>query len=190
MTYNLEKGARFNLSKEAPGLTKVIVGLGWTPNNTDTGAPFDLDGTVFALGADGKIVDKHHFIYFNNLATPNQSIVHSGDVRGGEKLGDDETIAIDLEKLDPRITEISIIVTIHEAEARKHNFGQIPQAEINLYDANSKAKLATYDLDEDFSLETSVQFGSLYKKDGAWLFKAVGTGYKRGLADFVAAYTS
>lgn len=190
MSYNLEKGARFNLAKEAPGLKKVIFGLGWTPNNTDTGSQFDLDGTVFALGADGKIIDDKHFIYYNNTATPNNSIVHSGDVRDGEKLGDDELITIELDKLDPRITEISFIVTIHDAEARKQNFGQILEAEINLYNADTKVKLANYDLDEDFSVETSVQFGSLYKKDGAWVFKAVGAGYKRGLADFVAAYTS
>ncbi len=188
-TFNLEKGGRFNLSKEAPGMTKVRLGLGWEPNGFDTGVGFDLDVSLFAVGSSGKIVDNSHFIFFNQPATPNGSIKHGGDNRTGDKSGDDETIHIDLSLLDPRVTEISIIVTIHEADTRRQNFGQVRNSFIKLYDAASNEVKAQYNLEDDFSTETAVQFGSLYKKDGQWLFKAVGAGFKKGLADFVAVYT-
>lgn len=188
-TFNLEKGGRFNLSKEAPGMTKVRLGLGWEPNGFDTGVGFDLDVSLFAVGSTGKIVDNNHFIFFNQPATPNGSIKHGGDNRTGDKSGDDETINIDLSLLDPRVTEISIIVTIHEADVRRQNFGQVRNSFVKLYDAASNEVKAQYNLEDDFSTETAVQFGSLYKKDGQWLFKAVGAGFKKGLADFVAVYT-
>lgn len=188
-TFNLEKGGRFNLSKEAPGMTKVRLGLGWEPNGFDTGVGFDLDVSLFAVGSSGKIVDNSHFIFFNQPATPNGSIKHGGDNRTGDKSGDDETIHIDLSLLDPRVTEVSIIVTIHEADTRRQNFGQVRNSFIKLYDAASNEVKAQYNLEDDFSTETAVQFGSLYKKDGQWLFKAVGAGFKKGLADFVAVYT-
>lgn len=196
MAFNLEKGGRFNLSKEAPGLSKVRLGLGWDANGFDTGAAFDLDVSVFGLAASGKIADDSHFIYFNQLATANGSIKHNGDNQSGNAAGDDETIDVDLSLLDPSVTEVSIIVTIHKADERKQNFGQVKNSVIRLYDAAklaagdaAGATLAKYELEDDFSAETAVQFGSLYKKDGQWLFKAVGAGFKKGLGDFVKAYT-
>lgn len=187
--FALEKGARFNLSKQAPGLNNVRLGLGWEPNGFDTGSDFDADVSIFALGANGKIVDNEHFIYYNQLKTSNGSIKHNGDNKLGNAPGDDETIDIDLSLLHPSIVEISVIVTLHEADKRRQNFGQVKNSAIRLYDANSKAELAHYNLEDDFSTETAVQFGSLYKKDGQWLFKAIGAGFKKGLAEFVAAYT-
>ena len=196
MAFNLEKGGRFNLSKEAPGLAKVKLGLGWDANGFDTGGSFDLDVSVFGLAANGKLASDDHFIYFNQLQTPNGSIKHNGDNQSGNAAGDDETIDVDLSLLDPSVTEVSIIVTIHKADERKQNFGQVKNSVIRLYDAAklaggdvAGATLAKYELEDDFSAETAVQFGSLYKKDGQWLFKAVGAGFKKGLGDFVKAYT-
>lgn len=190
MGFNLEKGGRFNLSKEAPTLTKVRLALGWDANGFDTGTDFDLDVSVFGLGASGKIVNNDHFIFYNQLATPNKSIVHAGDNRTGDADGDDETVDVTLALLDPAVTELSVIVTIDKAAERKQNFGQVKNSYIRLVNVDNGAELAKYSLEDDFSSETAVQFGSLYKKDGQWLFKAVGAGFKKGLADFVAAYTS
>jgi tellurium resistance protein TerD len=189
MGFNLEKGGRFNLSKEAPGMTKVRLGLGWDANAFDTGAVFDLDVSVFGLGANSKIINNEHFIFYNQPATPNGSIKHMGDNRTGDAAGDDESVEIDLSLLDPAVTEISIIVTIDKAGERKQNFGQVKNSGIRLYDSNTQKELANYNLEDDFSTETAVQFGSLFKKDGQWQFKAVGAGFKKGLADFVSAYT-
>lgn len=190
MAFNLEKGSRYNLSKDAPNLTKVKFGLGWTPNSFDTGAEFDLDVSLFGLGANGKIVDNDHFIFYNQKATPNGSIKHTGDNKSGAGEGDDESVLIDLTLLSPAVTEISVIVTIHEADGRKQNFGQVKDSYIKLYDDATGEVKAQYSLEDDFSVETAVQFGSLFKKDGQWLFKAVGAGFKKGLNDFVAIYTA
>lgn len=189
MGFNLEKGGRFNLSKEAPGLTKVKLGLGWDANGYDTGHKFDLDVSIFGLGANGKIVNNEHFIFYNQLSTKNGSIKHNGDNQTGNAAGDDETVDIDLSMLDPAVAEISVIVTIDKAAERGQNFGQVKNSAIRLYDGNNQTELANYNLEDDFSTETAVQFGSLYKKDGQWLFKAVGAGFKKGLADFVQVYT-
>lgn len=190
MGFNLEKGGRFNLSKEAPGMTKVKACLGWDANGFDSGVDFDLDASVFGLGANGKIVNNEHFIFYNQPATPNKSIVHSGDNRTGDADGDDEIISIDLGLLDAAVSELSFIVTIHDAESRKQNFGQVKNSYIRLVNTDTGAELARYSLEDDFSTETAVQFGSLYKKDGQWLFKAVGAGFKKGLSDFVSVYAS
>lgn len=186
--FDLQKGERFNLSKEAPGMTKVRLGLGWEPNGYDTGTEFDADVSLFGLGENSKIVSDDYFIYYKQLRTPDGAIVHNGDNRTGAGNGDDETIDIDLSKLDPRVTEISVIVTIYEADVRRQNFGQLKNSFIKLYDAESGAVKAQYLLEDEFSGETAVQFGSLYKRNGEWLFKAVGAGYKKGLGDFVAVY--
>lgn len=190
MAFNLEKGGRFNLSKEAPGLAKLKLGLGWDANAFDTGGSFDLDVSIFGLGANGKIVNNEHFIFYNQLQTGNGSIIHKGDNKEGAGAGDDETILVDLSKLDPGVTEVSVIVTIHEADVRKQNFGQVRNSFIKLYNDETGVILAQYNLEDDFSVETAVQFGSLFKKDGNWQFKAVGAGFKKGLGDFVGIYTS
>ena len=197
MAINLTKGSRINLTKEAPTLTKLRVGLGWMPNATDTGADFDLDVTAFGLTLDaqgepklaGRKTDPDYIVFYNNEKSVDGAIIHSGDSRKGEASGDDETITIDLTLLSPTVDEISFIVTIHEAIARRQNFGQVPKSHIALYDDATGNLIARYDLGEDFSSETAVQFGSVYKReDGAWAFKAVGAGYNLGLDAFVTGY--
>ena len=197
MAINLTKGSRINLTKEAPTLTKLRVGLGWMPNATDTGADFDLDVTAFGLTLDaqgepklaGRKTDPDYIVFYNNDKSVDGAIIHSGDSRKGEASGDDETITIDLTLLSPTVDEISFIVTIHEAIARRQNFGQVPKSHIALYDDATGNLIARYDLGEDFSSETAVQFGSVYKRDdGAWAFKAVGAGYNLGLDAFVTGY--
>jgi tellurium resistance protein TerD len=192
MAINLEKGGRINLSKEAPSLKRVRLGLGWEANSFDTGHPYDLDVSMFVckMGADGnaKLIGDEFFVFYNNTTTPDGAVIHSGDSRKGESAGDDETLTVELAKLNPEAAELSVVVTIHDADGRKQNFGQVRNSYVKLYDDETGAVLAQYNLEDDFSTETAVQFGSLYKKDGQWLFKAVGAGYKRGLADFVSAY--
>lgn len=189
MSINLSKGGRINLAKEAPGLTYAAVGLGWDLNNTDTGTAYDLDASVFLLAANGKIVSEEYFIFYNNKKSPDGAVEHLGDSRTGEASGDDETILIDLAKINPAVEEMVFVVTIHDAETRRQNFGQIRNAYIKIYDNLSLVDVANYDLDEDFSRETAVEFGRLYKKDGEWRFQAVGQGYNSGLQSFVEKYT-
>jgi tellurium resistance protein TerD len=192
----LQKGSRINLAKEAPSLKRVRVGLSWKPNATDSGHTFDLDVTAFGLdlsSGEPKLCNRldapDFMVFYNNPTSMDGAIKHSGDNRTGQGDGDDETIIVDLEKLDKRVGEISFIVTIDDAVNRKQNFGQVPTSAITLYDDETGVQIARYNLEEDFSVETAVQFGSLYKRDdGAWGFKAIGTGYKLGLDAFVKGY--
>lgn len=192
MGIDLNKGGRINLSKAAPSLKRVRVGLGWQPNQYNTGTDFDLDASAFICSVDAagnsKLLSDSHFIFYNQSRDPEGAVTHSGDSRDG-KIGDiDETITVDLTKLNPGAGEISFIVTIHDAVARKQNFGQVSKSVIVLFDDETGVELAKYSLEDDFSNETAVQFGSLYLKDGSWMFKAVGAGYQKGLADFVVVY--
>ncbi|NES81589.1 MAG: TerD family protein [Moorea sp. SIO2B7] len=189
MTINLSKGGRVNLSKEAPSLKQAGIGLGWDVNVTDTGSAFDLDASVFMLGADGKIPEEKYFVFYNNLKSPDNSVEHFGDSRTGEGGGDDESIEVDLTKVDESIQEISFVATIHEAAERKQNFGQVRNSFIRIYDTATETEILKYELDEDYSTETAIEFGKLYKKDGSWRFQAVGDGYKAGLQSFVDKYT-
>lgn len=188
---NLEKGGRINLSKDNPSLRRVRIGLGWKANAFD-GADFDLDASVFICkpNAEGlpRLLSDAHFIFYNNLVSPDKAVKHSGDNRTGAADGDDESIVIDFSKLQTDAEEISIVVTIDKAVERNQNFGQVSASYIKLYDDETGDEIAQYPLEEDFSTETALQFGSLYKKDGKWLFKAVGAGFKRGLGEFVKAY--
>ncbi|MCC5467502.1 TerD family protein [Pelosinus baikalensis] len=188
MGINLSKGERINLSKEAPSLKKVGVGLGWDTNSTDTGVDFDLDASIFMLGANGKIPSEKSFIFYNNLTSPDGAVKHTGDNLTGQGDGDDETILVELAKVDSAINELVFVVTIHEAEKRRQNFGQVSNAFIRLYDQDTNKEVAKYELDEDFSKETAIEFGKLYKKDGQWRFQAVGQGYNSGLQGFVDKY--
>lgn len=188
MSINLSKGERINLSKEAPGLKSAGVGLGWDLNATDTGAAFDLDASVFMLAGNGKIPGEKFFVFYNNKESPESSVKHLGDSRTGEGHGDDETVLLELDKVDPAIQDIVFVVTIHEAESRRQNFGQVRNAFIRIYDNANNTEVLKYDLDEDFSRETAVEFGRLYKKDGEWRFQAVGQGYNAGLQSFVDKY--
>ena len=181
---NLQKGQRIEI-----GLSKVGVGLGWDPNES-TGFDFDLDASAFMLGSNKKLPQDEFFVFYNNQISPDKAVESSGDdlTGGNSDGGDDETLTVDLTKVDPRIQEIVFTVTIHEAAARKQNFGQVHNSYIRIYDANTETDIARYDLDEDFSIETAVEFGRLYKKGAEWKFEAMGIGYKGGLQYFVDKY--
>ena len=152
MAVNLSKGGRVSLSKEAPGLSKILVGLGWDTNSSDTGAEFDLDASAFLLGASGKVENEKNFVFYNNLTSADGSVVHTGDNRTGEGEGDDEAIKIDLSKISPNVKEIDIVVTIHEANARRQNFGMVKNSFMRIVDERSGKEIARYDLEEDFSI--------------------------------------
>ena len=188
MAISLAKGGRVSLSKEAPGLKKIRVGLGWDANVTDTGTDFDLDASAFMLGADGKVLGDEWFIFYNQTTSPDGAVVHTGDNRTGEGEGDDEVIEIDLEKIDSRVDKIVFTVTIHEAQARHQNFGQVNNSFIRIVDDSNNKEITKYELDEDYSTETAINFGELYRKNGEWRFKAVGDGFNEGLAGFAKMY--
>ena len=188
MGVSLAKGGRVSLSKEAPGLKKIKVGLGWDANATDTGAQFDLDASAFLVGTDGKVVNDAHFIFYNNATSPCGAIVHEGDNRTGEGDGDDEVIAIDLDKVSSDIEKIIVTVTIDEAVARNQNFGQVNNSVIRIVNQDGGTEIVKYELDEDYSSETAINFGELYRKDGNWSFKAVGAGFNDGLSGFCKTY--
>ena len=181
---NLQKGQRIEI-----GLSKVGVGLGWDPNQS-TGYDFALDASAFMLGENGKLPQDEFFVFYNNPLSPDQAVESSGDdmTGGNSDGGDDETLSVDLTKIDARIKEIIFTVTIHKAEERRQNFGQVRNSYIRIYNAVSDEEIARYDLDEDFSVETAVEFGRLYKRNGEWKFEAVGQGYKGGLQFFVDKY--
>jgi tellurium resistance protein TerD len=189
MPINLSKGQRIDLSKEAPGLQNSWVGLGWDINATDTGVGFDLDASVFMLGSNGKIPSEPYFIFYNNKTSPDSAVNHLGDNRTGAGQGDDELIEVDLAKVDASVQELIFVVTIHEAEQRRQNFGQVRNSYIRISDSATKQEIARYELDEDFSTETAIEFGRLYRKDGTWRFQAVGQGYNAGLDKFVQQYS-
>lgn len=181
---NLQKGQRIEI-----GLSKVGVGLGWDPNES-TGFDFDLDAAAFMLGSNKKIPQDEFFVFYNNQMSPDAAVESSGDdtTGGNSDGGDDETLMVDLSKVDPRIQEIIFTVTIHEALSRKQNFGQVHNSYIRIYNAATNEEIARYDLDEDFSIETAVEFGRLYKRGAEWKFEAMGIGYKGGLQYFVDKY--
>ncbi len=186
MAINLmKKGERVTL-----GLSKVEVGLGWDPNQ-GTGNDFDLDASAFMLGANGKIPKDEFFIFYNNKFSPDGAVEGADDdTTGGATDGDDdETIKVDLSKVSSEIQEIVFIVTIHDADTRKQNFGQVRNSYIRIVDAGKNEEIAKYELEEDFSIEKSIEFGRLYRKDNEWKFQAVGDGYKEDLGYFVSKYT-
>ncbi|MDQ1095001.1 MULTISPECIES: TerD family protein [Chryseobacterium] len=183
MAINLQKGQRENIN--AP---KFTVGLGWDTNNTSTGGAFDLDASLFLLGENKKLISDNHFIFYNNLESPDKSVIHSGDNLTGDGDGDDEQIKIDLTKIDPAVKEITVVVTIHEADARRQNFGQVRNSFIRIFNTDTNEEILKYELDEDFSIETAVEFGRIYNRNGEWKFEAVGTGQREGLEKFVSIY--
>jgi len=183
MAINLQKGQRENIN--AP---KFTIGLGWDTNNSSTGTSFDLDASAFIVGANGKILSDAHFIFYNNLKSPDESVIHTGDNLTGDGDGDDEQIKIDLTKIDSAVKEICIVVTIHDAESRRQNFGQVRNSFIRIVDDSNNAEMVKYELEEDFSIETAVEFGRIYNKDGQWKFEAMGVGMKGGLQDYLNKY--
>lgn len=188
MSVNLTKGGRISLSKDNPGLKNILIGLGWDENSTDTGADFDLDASCFLLNENEKVQNDKDFVYYNNLKSSDGCVLHTGDNRTGDGDGDDEQIKVDLSKISPYVKEIAITVTIHEADIRKQNFGMVRNAYIRIVDEATNNVIAKYDLEEDFSIETAVLFGSLYFKDNEWRFKAQGSGYQGGLESFIKKY--
>ena len=188
MAVSLSKGGRVSLSKEAPGLKNIKVGLGWDANATDTGAEFDLDASLFLVGKDGKVLSDSHFIFYNNATSPDGAVVHQGDNRTGEGDGDDEVIEIDLSKVAPEVDKIIFTVTIDEADSRGQNFGQVNNSFIRILNQAGEVEITKYELDEDYSSETAINFGELYRKNNGWNFKAVGAGFNKGLAGFCKTY--
>jgi len=182
---SLVKGGNISLSKEAPGLSKVLLGLGWDARSTD-GAAFDLDASAFLLGAGGKVRSDADFIFYNALVSTDGSVAHQGDNRTGAGEGDDEQIRVDLSKVSPSIEKIVVAVTIHDAAARRQNFGMVSNAFVRLIDDATGREVARYDLSEDASVETAMVFAELYRKDGDWKFRAVGQGFAGGLAALAA----
>ena len=187
MAISLQKGGNVNLSKEAPSLTKMVIGLGWDPRATD-GAAFDLDGSAFLLKVDGKVRSDADFIFYNNLKSTDGSVTHGGDNTSGQGEGDDEKILVDLTMVPSEVDKITIGVTIHEAEARKQNFGMVGKAYIRCLDANGDKEIARYDLSEDGSTETAMIFGEIYRAGAEWKFKAVGQGFKGGLGPLARSF--
>jgi len=187
MAISLQKGGNVNLSKEAPSLTKMVIGLGWDPRATD-GAAFDIDGSAFLLKADGKVRSDADFIFYNNLKSTDGSVTHAGDNTTGQGEGDDEKIMIDLAMVPAEVDKITIGVTIHDAEARKQNFGMVGKAYIRCLDANGDKEIARYDLSEDGSTETAMIFGEIYRAGAECKFKAVGQGFKGGLGPLARSF--
>lgn len=188
MPVNLQKGQKVSLTKGNPGLSKVVVGLGWDVNAFDTGGDFDLDAAAFLLTDSGKVSDSNDFVFFGNLTHPSGSVQHQGDNLTGVGDGDDEQIKVDLSKVPANISKIAFTVTIYEAEARRQNFGQVNNAFVRIYNEDTGEELLRYDLGEDFSIETAAVFGELYKNGGEWKFNAIGSGYQGGLAALCANY--
>jgi len=187
MAISLQKGGNVNLSKEAPGLTKVVIGLGWDPRSSD-GSAFDLDGSAFLLKTDGKVRGDSDFIFYNNLKSTDGAVVHTGDNQTGQGDGDDESLNIDLSAIPADIDRVSFCVTIHEADARRQNFGMVGKAYIRCLNAANSSELARYDLSEDGSTETAMIFGELYRHGGDWKFRAIGQGFKGGLGPLARSF--
>ena len=187
MAISLNKGGRLSLSKEAPNLKTVLVGLGWDARTTD-GVDFDLDASAFLLGTSDKIRSEADFIFYNQLKSTCGSVQHTGDNRTGAGEGDDEAIMVDLARVPADVQKISFAVTIHEADQRRQNFGQVINAYIRLVNAETNTEIARYDLAEDASTETAMIFGELYRHGSEWKFSAVGQGYVGGLSAMCRQY--
>ncbi len=192
MAVSLAKGQRVSLEKIAPGLTEVFVGLGWDIKSVDTGVDFDLDASVFLLGNNDKLISDKHFVFFNNLTSPDpaKSIEHTGDNLTGAGDGDDEVIKIKLTQVPAEVEKIVVAVTIHEAQERKQNFGQVQNAFVRVVNLQNEQEVVRYDLVEDYSTETALIMAELYRKDGEWRLNAVGAGYQGGLKALLDRYQS
>ncbi len=205
MAISLKKGGRVDLGKEVPSLKNVGIGLGWDENESDTGDEYDLDASLFMINNKGKVPSEGYFVFYgsdlvlpdptdpddsdkNKILSPDGAVIHQGDNKTGGDEGDDESIFVELNKIDTSITELVVVVTIHAAEERHQNFGQVSNAYVRIFDLDTDKEIAKYDLEEDFSTETAIEFGRLYKKDGSWRFKAVGLGYDSGLGGFVKKF--
>ena len=180
MAISLNKGGNLSLSKTDPSLSNVLIGLGWDTRSTD-GADFDLDASAFLLGANDKVRGEHDFIFYNQPRSPEGSVEHTGDNRTGAGDGDDEAVKINLLQVPADVQKVVITVTIHDADARRQNFGQVQNAFIRVVNDASQVEIVRFDLNEDYSTETAMIFGELYRHNGEWKFRAVGQGYAGGL---------
>ncbi|WP_066942825.1 TerD family protein [Streptomyces lushanensis] len=187
MGVSLAKGGNVSLSKEAPGLTAVLVGLGWDARST-TGLDYDLDASALLVDSGGKVLSDQHFIFYNNLKSPDGSVEHTGDNLTGEGEGDDESLKVDLSAVPADVSKIVFPVSIHDAESRGQSFGQVRNAFIRVVNQAGGAELARYDLSEDAATETAMVFGELYRHGEEWKFRAVGQGYASGLAGIAADF--
>jgi tellurium resistance protein TerD len=187
MSVSLAKGGNVSLSKEEPGLTHILIGLGWDTRTTD-GTDFDLDASAFLLGASDKVRGDADFIFYNNLRSSDGSVEHTGDNRTGEGDGDDEALKVELGKVPADVQKIAVSVTIHEGEARRQSFGMVSNAFIRVVNDATGREIARYDLSEDASTETAMIFGEVYRHNGEWKFRAVGQGFKGGLAPMARNY--
>lgn len=185
MAINLSKGQKVDLTKSNPGLSKVVVGLGWDTNKYDGGQDFDLDSSVFLLDASGKVASEADFVFYNNTIGAGGAVEHTGDNKTGEGEGDDESVNIDLSSIPAAIEKVSFAITIHDAEARGQNFGQVSNSYVRIVNAGSNEELIRYDLGEDFSIETAIVVGELYRHGAEWKFNAIGSGYQGGLASLI-----
>jgi tellurium resistance protein TerD len=187
MSVSLSKGGNVSLSKEVPGLQAVLVGLGWDVRTT-TGADFDLDASALMVGTDGKILSDQHFIFFNNLTSPDGSVEHTGDNLTGEGEGDDEAIKVNLAAVPQEVDKIVVTVSIYDADNRQQSFGQVRNAFIRVVNQADNKEITRYDLSEDASTETAMVFGELYRNGAEWKFRAVGQGYSTGLSGIARDY--
>ena len=188
MPINLSKGQKVSLTKGNPGLKKILVGLGWDVNAFDSGADFDLDASAFLAGANGKCPTEKEFIFYGNLEHNSGAVKHMGDNLTGSGDGDDEQIEVDLTKIPSNIEKVAFTVTIYDAEKRRQNFGQVSNAYCRIVDLDTNTELVRFDLGEDFSIETAVVVGELYKHDAEWKFNAIGSGFQGGLAALCGHY--
>ncbi|MBS7344167.1 MAG: TerD family protein [Caryophanon sp.] len=188
MAIQLSKGQRIDLTKNDPSLQNILIGLGWDVKTFDGGQDFDLDASVFLLDESGKCRNDLDFIFYNNLQSQDGSVTHLGDNRTGEGDGDDEQVTIQLSRVPQSVHRIAITVTIHDAEQRNQNFGQVANAFVRLVNQDNDNEVLRFDLGEDFSIETAVVFCELYRHGADWKFNAIGSGYQGGLAALVRAY--
>ncbi len=187
MAISLSKGGNVNLSKEAPGLNKIVVGLGWDARSTD-GAAFDLDASAFLVKLDGKVRSDSDFCFYNNKVVGDGAVQHMGDNLTGAGEGDDETVKVELSKVPADLDKIVFAVTIHDADARRQNFGQVSHAYIRIVNEEGGVEIARYDLSEDASVETAMIFGEIYRVGADWKFKAVGQGFAGGLGPLATSF--
>lgn len=188
MPISLSKGQKVDLTKGNPGLKKIMVGLGWDVNAFDSGADFDLDAAAFMVGANGKCPTEKEFVFYGNLTHPSESVKHMGDNLTGEGEGDDEQIEVKLPDIPSNVEKIAFTVTIYDSDVRRQNFGQVSNSFIRIVDMSTDTELIRYDLGEDFSIETAVVVGELYRHDGEWKFNAIGSGFQGGLAALCGHY--
>lgn len=182
---NLSKGQKIDLTKTNPGLTNVIVGLGWDTNRYSGGEDFDLDASAFIVDGNGKAFNEKSFIFYNNLQSEEGSVIHTGDNRTGDGDGDDEQMLVKLPLVPSIVQKIVFTVTIHDADQRKQNFGQVSNAFIRIVNEETNEEIIRYDLGEDFSIETALVVGELYRHGSEWKFNAIGSGFQGGLASLI-----